>query len=144
MELAHANIPMQQDTIRDSVQVITQNIIEVDKSSSKDVMEKQLIKDLKLKLKQVSSQQTTSTSIHDTVTVHVRNNCFHYKDIWAEFNLEDSMLEYSVRDSVTAIVYREYKHHFLWWRWGTKGYGIKIVNFNPHGTVLYNQYIKIN
>jgi hypothetical protein len=135
---------MQQDTIRDSVQVITQNIIEVDKSSSKDVMEKQLIRDLKLKLKQVSSQQTTSTSVHDTVTVHVHNNCFHYKDAWAEFNLRDSLLDYSVNDSISAIVYREYKHHFLWWRWGVKRYSIKIVNFNPNSRINYNKFIKIN
>ena len=52
-------------------------------------------------------------------------------------------LVYTVSDSVLTLVYREYKHKFLWWRWGTKGYKVKVVNFNPHATIRYNQYIKV-
>ena len=52
-------------------------------------------------------------------------------------------LEYSVRDSVTTIISRDYKHRFLWWRWGTKGYSVYIVNHNPRGKVYYNKYIRV-
>ncbi len=27
-------------------------------------------------------------------------------------------------------------------RWGVKGYKVKVVNFNPHSTIRYNQYVK--
>lgn len=52
------------------------------------------------------------------------------------------MLTYSVRDSTQIIVAHVYKHSFLWWRWGVKGYKVEVVNFNPHATVLYNSYVK--
>ncbi|WP_407934619.1 DUF6549 family protein [Hallella sp.] len=41
------------------------------------------------------------------------------------------------------VLLKEYKHRFLWWKWSTKGYKVKIINFNPHARVLYNQYVRI-
>ena len=53
------------------------------------------------------------------------------------------------RDLLTFICYLAfkiapcmYRHHFLWWRWGVKGYKVKVVNFNPHSTIRYNTYVK--
>ena len=54
------------------------------------------------------------------------------------------MLTYKARDSLQCLVARQYKHKFLWWRWGTKSYDIKVINFNPHSTLLYNSYIQVN
>ena len=143
IELAHSNIPMTSDVINDSIPVATQHIIEIDKHATKDVVDKQLITALKLKIKQISSQQTTTTITGDTIIVKSRNDCFTYKDSWTEFRLRDSIFSYSVKDSIAAIVFREYKHHFLFWKWGTKRYSIKLVNFNPHSQISYNQYIKV-
>ena len=63
-------------------------------------------------------------------------------DVWKAANKEAESLKKKLdKQERLALVYREYKHHFLWWKWGTKGYRLKIVNFNPHARVTYNRYI---
>lgn len=151
MQLAHAQIEplIQRDTIRDTVTVATSAAIPVERSTYKtELADKQLIKELRLKLGQIEAQQLSGTAIHDTVRLEAKaNSRYEYADRWARFTLRmkppDTTLVYTVSDSVTTLVYREYKHKFLWWRWGTKGYKVKVVNFNPHATIRYNQYIKI-
>ena len=151
MLLAHAQIQplIQRDTIRDTVTVATSAAIPVERSTYKtELADKQLIRELRLELGQIEAQQLSGTDIHDTVRLEAKaNSRYEYADRWTRFSLSmkppDTTLVYTVSDSVTTLVYREYKHKFLWWRWGTKGYKVKVVNFNPHATIRYNQYIKI-
>ena len=150
-QLAHAQIaPMvEYDTIRDTMPVATSVVIPVERSTYKtELADRELIKDLRLKLGQIEAQQLSGTAIHDTVRLEAKaNSRYEYADRWAHFTLSmkppDTTLVYTVSDSVLTLVYREYKHKFLWWRWGTKGYKVKVVNFNPHATIRYNQYIKV-
>lgn len=148
VELAHAQIPLQRDTIRDSIEVVTQTIVEVVPKKLKEALaaDQQLIKDLQLKVKQLEAMQTTTIVTIDTVPAQylARDNMFYYHDQWADLSLQlkDTTFYYNIRDSLSTVVYREFRHHFLWWRWGTKGYRLKIVNFNPHSIVTYNKYIK--
>ena len=150
-QLAHAQIaPMvEYDTIRYTIPVATSVVIPVERSTYKtELADRQLIKDLRLKLGQIEAQQLSGTAIHDTVRLKAKvNSRYEYADRWAHFTLSmkppDTTLVYTISDSVLTLVYREYKHKFLWWRWGTKGYKVKVVNFNPHATIRYNQYIKV-
>ena len=150
-QLAHAQIaPMvEYDTIRDTMPVATSVVIPVERSTYKtELADRELIKDLRLKLGQIEAQQLSGTAIHDTVRLEAKTSSrYEYADRWAHFTLSmkppDTTLVYTVSDSVLTLVYREYKHKFLWWRWGTKGYKVKVVNFNPHATIRYNQYIKV-
>lgn len=150
-QLAHAQIaPMvEYDTIRDTIPVATSVVIPVERSTYKtELADRQLIKDLRLKLGQIEAQQLSGTAIHDTVRLKAKvNSRYEYADRWAHFTLSmkppDTTLVYTVIDSVLTLVYREYKHKFLWWRWETKGYKVKVVNFNPNATIRYNQYIKV-
>ena len=148
VELAHAHIPLQRDTIRDSIEVVTQTVVEVVPKKMKEALaaDEQLIKDLQLKMRQLEALQTTVVVTADAVPAH-HNHCdsiFYYNDQWADLSLslKDTTFYYNIRDSLATVVYREYRHRFLWWRWGTKGYKVKIVNFNPHARVIYNKYIK--
>ena len=151
MQLANAQIEplIQRDTIRDTIPVATSAAIHVERSTYKtELADKQLIKELRLRLEQIDAQQLGGTAIHDTVRLEAKaNSRYEYADRWARFTLSmkppDTTLVYTVIDSVTTLVYREYKHKFLWWRWGTKGYKVKVVNFNPHATIRFNQYIKV-
>ena len=129
-----------------------------------------LIKDLKVRLKDVQSVHTASSitagTVHLTpepsaapaitsdsasgtssssVSVTPSNPVYTYSDKWLSLRIDISKREcqYSSRDSLTTIVSRIYKHRFLWWRWGTKGYDVRIVNFNPHSQVKYSRYIEI-
>ena len=148
IELAHAQLPLQRDTIRDSIEVVTQTVVEVVPKKLKDALaeDEQLINELNLKVKQLEALQTTVVQTSDTVPAHHNqgDSLYYYSDQWADLRLDlkDTTFYYNIRDSLSTIVYREYRHHFLWWRWGTKGYRLKIVNFNPHSRVTYNKYIK--
>lgn len=147
--LAHAQVyqPLQRDTIRDTVQVITQQIVEVERGDlvEEGVADLRLLRDLELRGSQLESIHQMGTQTSDTIRIYVPpDSVFRYHDHWTDIkvNIPDSLLTYSVRDSTQVIVAHEYKHRFLWWRWGVKGYKVKVVNFNPHATVLYNSYVK--
>ena len=148
VELSHAQIPLQRDTIHDSIEVVTQTVVEVvpKKLSEALAADEQLIKDLELKIRQLEAMQTTTIVTADSVPALHKptDSLFFYSDLWADIrlSLKDTMFYYNIRDSLSTLVYREYRHHFLWWRWGTKGYRLKIVNFNPHASVVYSRYIK--
>ena len=149
VQLAHASIndPIAVDTIRDSIPVARSSVTTVEKSTyKKELADKQLLKDLGLKKGQVAEQNSQLRTTTDSVPFRsILPGVYDYKDKWAEFhlNLKDSTLKYSVRDSLETIIYREYKHKFLWFRWGTKGYNVMILNYNPHTTIKYLQYIKV-
>lgn len=139
--------PMQRDTIRDSVKLVTQQVMVMDRGEYKLLAaDRKLLEELNLKLRQVVSDQRVSMVTSDTVKTKRLNSVYSYSDAWLSLSLDtaDSILTYRARDSLQCIVAREYKHKFLWWRWGTKGYNVKVLNFNPHSTILYNSYIQVN
>ncbi len=139
--------PMQRDTIRDSVKLVTQQVMVMDRGEYKLLAaDRKLLEDLNLKLRQVVSDQRVSMVTSDTVKTKRLNSVYSYSDAWLSLRLDtaDSILTYRARDSLQCIVAREYKHKFLWWRWGTKGYNVKVLNFNPHSTILYNSYIQVS
>lgn len=149
-QLAHAQqfVPLERDTIRDTVEAVTSPVITAELSAlrKQHIIDEQLISDLGLKLKQMDAVQTTVTETKDTAKAEFDDSArvFCYDDNWShlQFRLRDSTFYYNIRDSLATVVYHEYKHRFLWWRWGVKGYKVKVVNFNPHSTIRYNTYVK--
>ena len=141
-------VPLHKDTIRDSVEVVTQKVIEVEKI--KEVLteeDRRLLKDAGIAAKELMSLQKTGMETKDTVWLERKDTTkddspLYYKDAWAEFEFYNKKLRYSVKDSLAIAVRKEFKHRFLWWKWGTKGYDVKVMNFNPHSTVKYNTFVK--
>lgn len=145
-------IPLRKDTIRDTVEIVAQKIVEVERI--KEVLtdeDRKLLKDAGIAAKELASLQKTSTETKDSVVLSAavpqqpkspEDSVFYYKDAWAEFEFHNKRLKYSVRDSLAIAVKKEYKHRFLWWRWGVKGYEVKVMNFNPHSTIRYNTFVK--
>lgn len=144
-------VPLHRGTIRDSVEVVTQKVVEVERI--KEVLtdsEKVLLKDLGMKVKEIESMQklgmaTEGEAVLDTVvkdTADSKSATLSYSDAWCDFTYSDRRLRYSMRDSLAIAVRREFKHRFLWWKWGVKGYEVKAVNFNPHSTIRYNTFVK--
>lgn len=148
-ELAHSQkyVPLRVDTIRDSVVVYSQEVVPVvRKDYKRELADKALIKDLKLKVARLESEQTQVVSTHDTIYLkEAGDSVFEYKDEWAAFRVElaDKRLSYNVRDSITTYVEKVPKKRFLWWTWGVRGYKVKVVNFNPHSTIDYQTYYKV-
>ena len=57
VQLAHSKVPMQRDTIRDSVPVVKQRVVEIDKTDYKQLEEdKKLLNDLNLRVDQLVSE----------------------------------------------------------------------------------------
>lgn len=153
-ELAKAQqyVPLERDTvtIHDTIpaEVVTSPVITAELSAlrKQHIIDEEMIKDLGLKLKQMDAVQTTVTETKDSAKADFNHNSkvFSYCDRWSnlQFRLQDSTFYYNIRDSLATVVYHEYKHRFLWWKWGVKGYKVKVVNFNPHSTIRYNSYVK--
>ena len=138
--------PLQRDTIRDSIEVVTQKVVTVEKIKNVLTQEdRQLLKDIDVKVKELESLQKMGMSTRDTVYLtEQRDSILRYHDAWADFEYweKERRLNYAVRDSLAIAVKREYKHRFLWWKWGVKGYQVKAVNFNPHSTLKYNTTVR--
>lgn len=149
-------VPLERDTIRDSVETITQKIVEVE--TIKEVLtdeDRKLLKDAGIAVKELISLQKTGmvtsgvvmmssrdTAAYSTDSAKVTRDTLFYKDAWAEFEFYNRRLRYSVRDSLGIAVKKEYKHRFLFLKWGTKGYQVKVINFNPNATIRYNTFVK--
>lgn len=108
-----------------------------------------LVKELKVKLKDVKTIHIASSSTADTVRIepipNTADSVFSYQDKWLSLHIDipARLCQYTSKDSLTTIVSRLYKHKFLWWRWGTKGYQVQIINFNPHSRINYSRYVEV-
>lgn len=147
--LSHSTIDLLRDTISGQREVATQPPVIIDKTDYKRLeADKKLISELKLKIEQVESENRSLLATKGQVVLKTAtdsDSVLHYHDRWVDFSYQVAprILDYAVRDSVTTIVSRQYKHRFLWWRWGTKGYTVHIVSHNPNSTVEYNRYIMV-
>lgn len=177
LALAQQHVPLQRTTIGDSVEVVTQKVVEVERI--KEVLSKEdrrLLKDLSLKVSDLESFQKLGTTTADTVFLTVpstavsqqpnqsepnlsqqavaeqpsqpspppSDSVLTYHDAWTDFTFypRTSRLSYRMRDSLAIAVERQYRHKFLFFRWGTKGYNVKIANHNPRSTIRYNTFVK--
>ena len=145
--LAEAHEEPERIYIHDSIPVIKTKVVEVDKTDyKKQLADKQTIKALGLRVSQLEAENRTLMSMRDTVYLSPLNDSVYvYHDNWVSFKylMKAGALDYAVRDSLTTYVAREYKHRFLWFKWGTKGYNVYIVNHNPHSRVEYNKYLRL-
>lgn len=147
LALAQKYVPLQRDTIRDTVEIITQKVVEVEKvKSALTKEERELLKDLGLKVRELESLQQTGIVTRDTVWLVRKDSTddspLVYHDAWTDIEYRDKRMVYAMRDSLAIALRKEYKHRFLFIRWGTKGYEVKVANFNPHSSVKYNTFVK--
>ena len=147
LALAQKYVPLQRDTIRDTVEVVTQKVVEVEKvKSALTKEERELLKDLGLKVRELESLQQTGIVTKDTVWLVGKDSTdgspLVYHDAWTDIEYRDKRMVYAMRDSLAIALRKEYKHRFLFFCWGTKGYEVKVANFNPHSSVRYNTFVK--
>ena len=149
-------VPLEREKIRDTVFMVTQKIVEVEKV--KEVLsaeDRELLKDMGTKISALESYQKMGTQTEAEVTLtptkeaddkgsSQRDSLLNYSDAWLDlkYNIISSNLQIRFRDSLAIAVEKEYKRKFLWWRWGTKGYQVKAVTFCPYTTIRYNTYVK--
>ena len=133
--------------IRDSLNVVENHVLRLNIEELKELRsaDAKLIKELNLRPKEVEYITTTKVVTKDSIVFVLKDSCFNYSDKWVDFyaNIPDSTFTYEVRDSLSSAISRIYKHRFLWWRWGTKGYKQTIVNHNPRSKIVYNEIVKV-
>lgn len=131
----------------DSINVVENNALRftIDELKAYRASDAKLIKELKSRPKDIEYITTTVTETKDSIVFVPVNGLFHYSDKWTTFdvNMNDSSFHYSISDSIKSFIQRDYKHKFLWFRWGIRGYNIKIINFNPKSRIKYNDFIKV-
>ena len=103
-----------------------------------------LIKQLKLKPKEVKTIIKTKIVTKDSIVFVLKDSCINYKSEWLEINgcLNDT-LHVNSTDSIVQIFHKEYKHKFLFIKWGFLGIKQKIINFNPKSSIKYSEWIEI-
>lgn len=135
------------DTIHDTIPVASATALVVTKEEYKKITDKALLKDLDVKPAAITSQLQTEISTRDSIKLRAApaDKDYIYHDHWTDIHLSlsDSILQYNMRDSIAMFVVRDYKHRFLFWHWGTKGYNVKLVNFNPRAKIKYLKYVKV-
>lgn len=147
LRLAEADERVDTFTVRDTLRVAQTRVVEVDKTDyKKQLADKALIKELGLRISELESENRTLLSTRDTVTlVQLNDSVYHYEDKWSYFSFSNitGILDWEVRDSLTTLVTTDYKHHFLWWRWGKRGYKVTIISWNPRCTIEYEKYLRL-
>ena len=147
VQLAHSYMPMKVDTIRDSVPVYETVVKEIDRTDyKKQVADRQLIKDLKIKLADVTEENRLLTRQLRQIQLQPReeaDSLLEFHDQWADliYDTTTNNLDFTVRDSLVTFVTRVPRHKFLWFRWGTKGYQVRIASFNPYTQLKYEGFI---
>ena len=132
--------------LRDSLNVVSIGRLQLNNDQLNQYRKKDadLIKELKLKPAQVKEIFTTSIQTKDSIVFQLKDSCINHKTQWIDVHgcIGDT-LYISSTDSISQIIYKEYKHKFLWFRWGTKGYKQKIINYNPNSQIKYAEWIHI-
>ena len=116
------------------------------KKEVKSAVDKTIASEIGMPRSSVESKMGLTIATTDTVKLTQKDESIYiYKDRWldAKVNLYDSTMTYKARDSLSQYVERIYKHKFLFWKWGTKGYRVHIINHNPNSKIEYADYIRV-
>ena len=116
------------------------------KKEVKSAVDKKIASEIGMPRSSVESKMALTMATTDTVKLTQKTESIYiYKDRWldAKVNLYDSTMTYKARDSLSEYIERIYKHKFLFWKWGTKGYRVHIINHNPNSKIEYADYIRV-
>ena len=126
--------------------VLTMTVDEFEKYGRKE--DRDLIKELKLKPKDVEQIVRTNTVTRDSlIFVPKENGCFDHVSKWLEVhsckNEKDSFLIIESRDSVAQVLVPIYKWKFLWMRGKVIGIDQHMINYNPNSRIKYSSTIML-
>ena len=116
------------------------------KKEVKSAVDKNIASEIGMPRSSVESKMGLTIATTDSVKLTQQTESIYiYKDRWldAKVNLYDSTMTYKARDSLSQYIERIYKHKFLFWKWGTKGYRVHIINHNPNSKIEYADYIRV-
>lgn len=120
-----------------------------------------IIDKLRLKVKQLESASKTNINIDAPIISPVIDSIYIYQDTtishiqkvemnndYIHFNgaIKNDTLQAQINIPITLhqFVYHEYKHKFLWFKWGVGTIHQVITTDNPYVNIKYTEYIKLS
>lgn len=131
---------------RDSLNAVENGRLKLNLSELKELREAdfKLIKELKLRPKDVETITKVKVVTRDSVIFQLKDSCINYESEWTKVSgcIGDT-LSIETSDSIAFIAHKEYKHKFLFFRWGLERAKVKIINFNPRSSVKSPEWIDL-
>ena len=131
---------------RDSLNAVENGRLKLNLSELKELREAdfKLIKELKLRPKDVETITKVKVVTRDSIIFQLKDSCINYKSEWTKVSgcIGDT-LSIETSDSIAFIAHKEYKHKFLFFRWGLERAKVKIINFNPRSSVKSPEWIDL-
>lgn len=131
---------------RDSLNAVENGRLKLNLSELKELREAdfKLIKELKLRPKDVETITKIKVVTRDSIIFQLKDSCINYESEWTKINgcIGDT-LSIETSDSIAFIAHKEYKHKFLFFRWGLERAKVKIINFNPRSSVKSAEWIDL-
>lgn len=131
---------------RDSLNAAENGRLKLNLSELKELREAdfKLIKELKLRPKDVETITKVKVVTRDSIIFQLKDSCINYESEWTKVSgcIGDT-LSIETSDSIAFIAHKEYKHKFLFFRWGLERAKVKIINFNPRSSVKSPEWIDL-
>ena len=131
---------------RDSLNAVENGRLKLNLSELKELREAdfKLIKELKLRPKDVETITKVKVITRDSIIFQLKDSCINYESEWTKVSgcIGDT-LSIETSDSIAFIAHKEYKHKFLFFRWGLERAKVKIINFNPRSSVKSSEWIDL-
>lgn len=131
---------------RDSLNAVENGRLKLSISELKELREAdfKLIKELKLRPKDVETITKVKIVTRDSIVFQLKDSCINYESEWTKVSgcIGDT-LSIETSDSIAFIAHKEYKHKFLFFRWGLERAKVKIINFNPRSSVKSPEWIDL-
>ena len=131
---------------RDSLNAVENGRLKLSISELKELREAdfKLIKELKLRPKDVETITKVKIVTRDSIVFQLKDSCINYESEWTKVSgcIGDT-LSIETSDSIAFIAHKEYKHKFLFFRWGLDRAKVKIINFNPRSSVKSPEWIDL-
>ena len=131
---------------RDSLNAVENGRLKLSISELKELREAdfKLIKELKLRPKDVETITIVKVVTRDSIIFQLKDSCINYESEWTKVSgcIGDT-LSIETSDSIAFIAHKEYKHKFLFFRWGLERAKVKIINFNPRSSVKSAEWIDL-
>ena len=131
---------------RDSLNAVENGRLKLNLSELKELREAdfKLIKELKLRPKDVETITKVKVVTRDSIIFQLKDSCINYESEWTKVGgcIGDT-LSIETSDSIAFIAHKEYKHKFLFFRWGLERAKVKIINFNPRSSIKSPEWIDL-
>lgn len=71
------------------------------------------------------------------------DSCLGYYDNYIQLTQCPDMTYIEINDTIKQTISKQYKHKFLWWKWGLKGFTQDVWSTNPHSRIHYEEFVKV-